>query len=474
MVKTRIVIGGISHESNTFNMTRTRLEDFKIICGNDLLRDEAAIFLSRKDVEVIPTLYAKALPSGPVEKTAYIHMKEDLLRRIEETGRIDGVCLFLHGAMEVDEIGESESDLVKSIREIVGEETLISVSLDLHGNISRELIEFTDILTAYRTAPHIDSLETRKRAASLLVECFRRKIKPKPVIVKPPVILPGEFVVTDIEPASSLYSKLRELDESPSVLNSSLLVGMAWADTPSTSASVIVVAKEKKCKEAYEKACELARSYWEKREEFHLEVESGTIEETVRMAKASSKKPVFISDSGDNVTAGAAGDIPIFVEHLLSMNVTDAVVGGIIDPEAVKLCREAGVGSRLRIEIGGKIDRINGYPIDVEGRVVSITGDGAVFRAGGIDILLTERRIPWTTVENFKAFGVDPRDYKIVVVKKGYLTADLRRVAALSLIALSPGCTNLRIDQLDYKKITRPIYPLDKDFHWEPEEYQER
>jgi len=333
-----IAVGGISHETNTFSTLPTGFEAFKILRGKDLFRDEAVKFLLRSGVDVIPTIYASALPSGLVEKDAYLQLKKELLRRIENAGRVDGVCLFLHGAMEVEGIGDGESDLVKSVREIVGGEVLISVSLDLHGNISPELLEFADILTAYRTSLHVDSIETKVRAASLLVKCIKNGVKPIPVMVKPPVLLPGEFVVTDVEPALELFHKLREIDQSPCVLNSSLLVGMAWADTLNAGASVIVVAKDEECrKEAYLKACDLAMKYWDKREEFHLEVASGSIDETIKIAKHSPKKPVFISDSGDNVTAGAAGDIPLFVERLLSLDVTNAVVGGIVDSDAVAL-----------------------------------------------------------------------------------------------------------------------------------------
>ncbi|MFQ6096037.1 MAG: M81 family metallopeptidase, partial [Candidatus Bathyarchaeia archaeon] len=344
----RIIVGGISHETNTFNTSPTRLEAFRILRGKELYRDEAIKSLLRSGIHVIPTMYASALPSGLVEKDAYIHLREDLLGRIEAAGRFDGICLFLHGAMEVEGIGDGESDLVKTVRETLGEDVLISVSLDLHGNISPELLDSADMLTAYRTAPHVDSVETKVRAALLLVNCIKKKTKPISVIVKPPVLLSGEMVVTNVEPASGLYRKLREIDQSSCVLNSSLLVGMAWADTPNAGASVIIVAEREDCwDEAYEKACELAMDYWEKRSEFHLEVASGSVDETIRMAEAYPKKPVFISDSGDNITAGAAGDIPLFVDRLISLDVTDAVVGAIVDPGAVSLCKKAGVGNSL-------------------------------------------------------------------------------------------------------------------------------
>ncbi|MEM0501758.1 MAG: M81 family metallopeptidase [Ignisphaera sp.] len=464
----RIALGGIGHESNTFSPLHTTIEDFDVVRSDGLLEDEVARFLIDEGVEVTPTIYAWALPSGIVSRNAFLQLEGELLKALESAGRVDGVCLFLHGAMEVEGIGDGETHLLKQIREIVGWRTVVSVALDLHGNLNPQLVEYADILTAYRTAPHVDVVETRLKAAKLLLNSIKTGIKPISTIVKPPVLLPGEYVVTSIEPAASIYQSLEEIDRKPGVVDSSMLVGMAWADTPHAGASAIVVSDGKNEGEAYEAACKLAKSYWDKRREFRLEVEAGEIDEVVRIAKNSTKRPVFISDSGDNVTAGAPGDVPIAIERLLDLKVGDAVVAGIYDPEAVQLCREAGLGGSVKTSIGGKIDRVNGYPVEVIGRVVNLIDGGAVLRVDGIDILLASRRRGWTSLDIFREFGVDPTERKIVVVKLGYLTPDFRRIAKLALIALSPGCTNLVVEKLRYERVRRPIYPLDKDFSWEP------
>lgn len=465
----RIVVGGISHETNTFNPVRTGLEAFKIQRGKSLLEDDAVRPLLASGIDVIPTVSAAAAPSGLIEREAYMQLKEELLGRIQAAERVDGILLFLHGAMEVEGVGDGETDLVKSIRQIVGSDILISAGLDLHGNITPELVSLADILTAYRTAPHIDVLETRVRAAELLAYCIRRGIRPVSVMVKPPVLLPGEMAVTNVEPAASLYRKLPEISRSERVLDSSILVGMAWGDAPNAGASVIVVAEDRDCTdEAYRKALDLAWEIWNERGKFCLDTPSGSIDETIEIACSYPRKPVFISDSGDNITGGAAGDVPLFVERLIALNAEDAVVGGIIDPAAVALCEEAGVGNRLKVEIGGKLDRVNGLPLEIEGRVTNISDGGVVVRIEGVDVILTTHWQAFTTLEDFRSYGIDPQEKQIVVVKQGYLFPELRRVAAFSLMALSPGFTDLQLGQLDYKSIRRPIYPLDKDFTWEP------
>jgi len=465
----RIAIGGIAHETNTFNTMPTGLEAFEIQKEQDLLRDDAVKALTQDGIEVIPAIYAAAPPSGLIPKDVYLHLREELLRRVEAAGKLDGVCLFLHGAMEVEEIGSGETDLVDSIRQIVGDDALISASLDLHGNIAPELSKSADILTAYRTAPHIDVSETKVKAASLLVECIRNKLKPVSVTVKLPMLLPGEMAVTGIEPAFSLYRKLHGIDQFSYVLDSSLLVGMAWADTPNAGVSIIVVAKDKDYSDrAYEKACNLARKCWARRAEFHLDAPSGLIDDTIRIAKSHPKRPIFISDSGDNITGGAAGDIPLFVERLIASQAKEAVVAGILDPSAASLCKYKGVERRLRVEIGGKLDKMNGYPLEVEGRIINASSDGAMIRTDGIDVILTAHWQAFTTLDSFMSYDIDPLEHRIIVVKQGYLFPELRRVAAFHLMALSSGFTNLQLDQLDYRNVIRPIYPLDKDFSWKP------
>ena len=468
----RIVVGGISHESNTFNPMPTKLDSFKIIEGEELFRFEPARTLKKIGVEVIPTLYARALPSGVVDGEAYTTMRDEILHRVDEEmskGGVDGVCLVLHGAMTVEGIGCGELDLLRAIREITGYEVPISASFDLHGNIPTEMLNEINIMTAYRTTPHTDVSQTRIKAAKLLVEAVRTGRRPRPALVKPPILLPGEYVITDIEPAKGLYEMLSAIDSEPGIMDSSLFVGMAWADVPHASATAIAIAEKEAGEDldkAWNGAYQIARAYWERRRELQLEVEAYPPEEAVRIAKASRERPTFISDSGDNITAGAGGDVPIIAEELISAGVKDAVVGCIIDEEAVRLCRKAGVGAELRLRIGGKLDEINGYPLNVKGRVMGITGEGAVLRVDGVDIILTEGRMAFVTPEDFERFGIDPKERKIVAVKLGLLTAELKRIAARSIMALTPGFTNLIMKRLNYKNLRRPIFPLDEDLEW--------
>jgi microcystin degradation protein MlrC len=268
---------------------------------------------------------------------------------------------------------------------------------------------------------------------------------------------------------------LDEIDAVEGILTSSLLIGCAWTDSPYTSTSVIVTAESDK-QLAQKWATRLAEQVWKRREEFKIDVETASVDDAISRALEATESNVFISDSGDNITAGGAGDIPLFAEKLLQANALDAVVAGIADPEAVARCVAAGEGASLTVEIGGKLDRINGRPLNVTGKVIHFSphpSEGkqpslAVLHVEGVDIVLTSTRQGFTTLESFHRVGIDALKRKIVVVKLGYLFPQLRDNAPRAIMALSPGFTDLRMEMLPFQRVRRPIFPLDRGFIWRP------
>lgn len=457
----RLAICGISHESNSFSTMRTELGNFHVLRGEEMLREE--FWGSFEGVEWVPTLVAGASPHGLVSKDTYLKLKEELINRLSDNLPVDGVYMSLHGAMEVEGIGDGESDLVGNVREVVGPDVPITASLDLHGNIAPAFAEATNVLTAMRTSPHVDGYETRKRAVEHLIRCVKEGIRPANVLIKLPLLLPGEFTVTEIEPTRSLYAKLWDIESEEGILDASILIGCAWTDSPYTSVSVIVVVEDDR-QRAYERAKTLAGEIWERREEFGTEVETAPVEESVRRAMREQIRPVVISDSGDNVTAGGAGDTTVFLEKLLEAGATDAVVAGITDPEAVNICTQAAAGSEITLKVGGKLDRINGYPLEVTGLVEHVDPPSlAVLRLGGVRVILISERRAFSELRSFERTRINPLEQRIIVVKIGLLFSEIRDIARKAIMALSPGFTSLSLEKLPYKRIKRPIFPLDRD-----------
>ena len=466
----KIAFGGLKHESNGFANFNTELEDFKIMRG----RDSIPLFLRKTfpNICFIPTLYARALPGGIVSRKAYEELRNELLFRLENSLPIDGIYLDLHGAMRIVGIDSGEVDLLNRIRDIVGWDIPIALSLDLHGNISPKLLELVDIITAYRTAPHIDWEETCLRAMMTLIRVLRKNIKPIRSIVKIPFILPGEWAVTYTEPAKTLYNKLVEYESNPYIIDTSLLIGCMWSDSPFSNMSIIFIGRERE-----DIVSKLAEKYgeevWSRRKEFGFEVDALSIEDSLDKAIKLPGKPIFISDSGDNITAGAAGDTNICLSKAIERRCKNVLIAGIFDRDAVEKCFEKGTGSSIRLEVGGKIDNVNCKPIQINGRIINlkISSDGTkltLLRINGIDVILTSRRKTFHMLRDFYEIGVDPRDYKIVVVKIGYLVPSLRILAYKNILALTPGFTDQVIERLKFKNIKRPVYPLDEDFSWTP------
>jgi microcystin degradation protein MlrC len=306
----------------------------------------------------------------------------------------------------------------------------------------------------------------------MLVQCLRKGIRPERLFIPIPVALVGEKTSTEWEPGMSLYATLKEVDPVPGVMDASIFVGYAWADEPRVHAAITLTGTDRTVMER--EGAMLARKYWDVREQFGFGVPAGSIDETIRWALDAPEKPVFISDSGDNPTAGGVGDLPLFLERLLALKVTDAVVASLVDPAAVVACYNAGGGTEIKVSLGGKMDTIHAKPLPVTGRVkfVHQTDDlndrQAVLDIGGVLVILTQRRRTYHYIVDYQRLGIEPSEHKMVVVKIGYLEPELKQAARRAFLALSDGAVNQDIERLPFKRIGRPMFPLDRDMRWQP------
>jgi len=463
----KIAVGGFGHESNTFSTIPTRYEDLRFARGEELIAAE--IWRQVRDGhEIVPLVRAWAQPSGPVTPDCYRRVADELLSGLEKSLPLDAVFLSLHGAMEVEGLGDGEGELLREIRGLVGEDVFIAGTLDLHGNLSGEFVRRCNLLTALRTAPHRDSRETELRGVRLTMACLQEGLRPITELIKLPLLLPGESAVTEVEPARSLYARLPDIDAQPGILASSLLIGCAWTDSPHTSVSVLITGTDAAA--VRRQALELAEEIWRVRAEFGPDVPTAEIDEAIRMALEAPQRPVFLSDSGDNTTAGGAGDSPFVLERLVALGVKDAVMAGICDPAAVQRCEQAGERNGVDLVIGGKLDQQFAQPFAARATVRRVVrtdrGPRAVVDIEGVTTVLQTDRAAFTCLRDFEELGIDPGRKKIVVVKVGYLFSELRDFAPKSIMALTPGFADQRLDRLPYRKLRRPIYPLDPQTTW--------
>ena len=478
----RIAIAGIAIESSTFSPAKTHEEAFHarykdgIYFQYPFLAETADL---RKRAVWFPTVRGHALPGGIVTREAYESLLGKTLKLLEENLPYDGLFLDIHGAMSVEGIDDPEGDFIIRIREVVGKETMISTSMDLHGNVSRRLAENSDLITCYRMAPHEDAMDSKKRAATNLVERLESGMgKPKyKAWVKVPILLPGEKTSTRVEPGKSLYAKVQPLTEDEGVIDAAIWMGYPWADEPRNHGVVMAVGDDEQKVGAV--AEELASTFWQVRKDFEFVAPTTTLHESIQTAIASKDQPFFISDMGDNPTAGGAGDVTWTLNEILNhkdLNTNKSlqiIYASIPGPALIKEAMAVGVGGKVSAYVGAEVDDRYAPPLKLTGTVETIKeGDKnaeveVVVKVDNFHIIVTKKRKPYHYEKDFTELNLDIRNADIVFVKIGYLVPELYDIQKGWLMALTPGGVDQDLKRLEYKRIQRPMFPID-EFETEP------
>lgn len=437
------------------------------------------------DIEAVPLFWATALPGGIMTAEAYDMVKAKTLDLLSTAGELDGVLVVNHGALEVENLdADADSDFVGAIRALMGPDMPIGVSLDLHGDMTPQLLEAGTVFSVLRTAPHRDDKSTGYRAADQLIKVLRTGIKPKKVAVSLPILIPGETAVTSASPARGLYGSLPQYDAVPGIMEANILVGFAWNDRPWTKCTAFAVAEED-ASLARSQAVKLAQSIWDAHEQFILRMETAEVAEGLKRALTSPQRPVYVSDSGDNTTAGAAGELTTVLQAALDLGANeDIIVAGITAPEAVSRLVAAGVGAEVELVLGDehmsrpKTERRVKVRVEACAEELDLGGfqpyrskdaAWAKVRIGNVVATFHAQPIGITTPEHFQAMGIDPVAHKIYVVKLGYLHPRLEDIMARHILLLSDGTSQLDMSRLEWKRLSRPTWPLDRNFEWTPE-----
>ena len=322
----RVAIGGISHESSTFSTVPTTLDDFELrslAVGGDLLdrftgtKTPVGGFIDAArdaDYTVVPTMFASATPGGPVtaEATRVLTSKlVDGLRSALNDGPLDGVMLALHGAMVSELDDDGESYILRAVRQVVGPDLPVIVELDLHGNITQEMVDLCTMPVAYDEYPHTDPYERGYEIGLLMARILRSGVKPTPAIVKIPILASLQRQFSHAEPMLTVKHLARDIENQRGVLNVSYLPGFAWADIEPNTFSVIVTTDDDR-QRAIELANQLANHIWDHREDFI--VRPTPVDEAVHTAMNALNGPVVLADIGDNPGGGAPADGTVLLE----------------------------------------------------------------------------------------------------------------------------------------------------------------
>lgn len=394
----------------------------------------------------------------------------------------DAFWFYNHGACSVDGVADPEGEFMEKVRSVIGNDVLVTTTMDLHGNASWLVALNSDLITTYRKAPHDDSRESHRRGVvNLLDRLTSGKGRPAyKAWVAVPVLVSGEWSSTRAEPAKSLYAMVPEVEAMPGVIDAGIWIGYVWGDDRRNQGVVMVYGDNKAQVEAGAK--KLAQKFWNIRRQFTLEAPGHPLEKCLDLALASDKKPFFISDMGDNPGGGGSGEVTWTLARVLkrpelqSPNGKSLLYCSIPGSEMVEAARKAGVGGHAEGYVGAMTDNSYEPPVKLSGTVVYVSpaqdetqaadnapyrrrNNIAIIKTGSIYVVVgTSSPTP-----NLEGTGIDPREMDIVMVKQGYLVNQWYNMKADWVMALTRGGVDQDFQKLPYKNIIRPMFPLDPD-----------
>jgi len=480
------------HESNTFCPQMTTLIQFMdsgIHIGEDIVSSHrgSRSFIGgvidaaeELGVELVPTLYASTSPYGVVEKEAFTYLLNQLCVRMEQANNVDGVVLCLHGGMVAENAMDPEGDILARVRQIVGKDTSITCTLDMHCNVSQRMIDNCDAFFVNNENPHMDSYDRGVEAAKALYDIVEGRIEPLMALRKPGMLPPTLHVNPPHSgPLVEIFNRAFEMEENPRVINVNICAGFPWSDVPDAGMSVVTVVDGDQ-KLADELAEELSQMLWEARHEFIPSLMNP--DEAVEKAMQAEEGPVILADVADNPGDGTTQDSTAVLDSLIRHGAKDAVLAVINDGDALEACTAAGVGGEVTLDLGCKA-RLFGDPVHLTGKVKTITdgslshrsslygefdiqiGRTAVLETGGIEIIITERRNVPMVSELFWRHGIDPSTKKIIVVKtfRMHLEPKYKLFAKKIIEVDAPGQASVDMKNFNWTKIPRPMYPIDCD-----------
>ena len=516
----RFAILGISHETNTFSIVPATYEEFE---KSGILRgDQIADRYAKSDHTIAGYLqgaeelgfdaellmHGRTGPIGTITKDAYDRLSTEMLGMLSDQGPWDGVLIANHGAAVSEEFPDMDAEFTRAVREVVGPDVPVGITLDMHANISKGTVANTDVCIVWRTCPHLDTKLRGRKTAELIYRAAKGEINPVQFIEMPPMLVNIVKQFTGQEPMKGLVDDCVLANEQPGILDTSISEGYPYADVEEMGMSWIAIT-DGDIGLAEKTAKDMAAKAWTKRIDLNRQVPS--IEEALTQANEryvgpkpdgvenfvpddgsalaeaepsnhSHLGPIVLMDVGDNIGGGSSADSTHILKVAKEMRI-EGYLQSLYDPESVEACVTAGTGAEISLEVGGKTDDMHGEPILVVGTVGVIDdgpyeetrpthGGGRYYDDGkrvlfstvdGMTILLTSRRSGNTARQQMYSMGIRPEDYRIVVAKGvSSPRPAYQPIAAEIIIVNSPGVTSADLDTFEFKRRRVPLYPFEE------------
>jgi microcystin degradation protein MlrC len=483
-----IAVGGFQHETNTFAPHLATWEAFERADSWPALTTGEALFATMDGLNIplpgfierarqdghrlLPLCWCSAEPSSFVTREAFERVAEIICAPLRAARHLDAVYLDLHGAMVAEHFEDGEGELLRRVRAIVGPSMPVVMSLDLHANVTRGMLEHCDAMTIYRSYPHLDMAATGARAYDLLLPLLAGR-KLYKVMRKLPFLLALTSQCTDFDPCRSIYAQLPQAGAASGVGSVDFAAGFPPSDIDECGPAVVAYgADEAAVEAAAEQVCQQILAA---EAEFHVELLDADTAVLRAMANASDK-PVVLADAQDNPGAGGTADSTGLLAALVRNRAQQAIIAMLYDPEIAELAQQAGIGAEFDAALGGKSGAQGIEPYHGRFRVEALGDGNFIFtgamnlnsqaRLGNMALLrvvdeLSEVRVVVGSSRSqcldqamIRHVGVEPSAQRIVAVKSSvHFRADFDPIAAETLVVIAPGVNYCKFDDLHYRNL---------------------
>ena len=487
----RAVVAMMQHETNTFSPVPTPFSRFgspDVPTGREVYRrfkgtgTGIGAFLDVADeasMEVVTPIAGNAAPSGPVACDAYKTLCDAIVEAVQDG--CDVCFLDLHGAMVTETTDDGEGSLLRRLRH-AAPDVPIAISLDLHANVTPEIVDNTDVIVGYKTYPHLDMYEAGQHAGRIMLQALDRKVTPVMAWGQRPILAQTLRMGHDDEPMGSMIAMARKAEEE-GLLAASVFGGFPLADFHNAGLSVVTVA-DGEHGAAQEVAERLLSEAWRRRDEWLFTAEP--LEHAIARARQMEVGPVILLDHADNAASGGTQDTIAVLREVMRQGLENVAVFGICDAAAVDAMTTAGVGNEVTIELGGKVDMPEigrtGESLTVTGRVRSLTdgeftvtvpmgrgttvsmGRSGVLQIGNVEVVIITHQTEPHDPGCLRSVGIEPLDKRYIILKSRiHFRAGFSDIAAAEVACNGVGVTSSDNSLFAFRKVRRPIFPLDPD-----------
>lgn len=486
----RILIADCKQEISSFNPLPSHYENFLIHHGEGLygqrgknqeLGGALAVFEARPDIEIVPTICARSGSAGQLSAEGWKKLSEEILAAIfAKLDRIDGIYVSLHGAMGADGELDPEGYLLEKLRERVGPDMPIVISLDLHGILTDRMLRNVDGFAIYWTYPHVDFADTGRRAAELLLKLMAGGIRPIAARVIIPALVRGDELITKTGCYGELLAECRRLEEEGRALAAGIMIGNPFTDVPELCSQVLILTDGDR-ETAEREAIRLAEEFWPLR--FRMQGKLVPLDRAIAQAR-SIDGPVIFTDAADATSSGASGDSNAILAALRAAGYGKRVLAQIVDAPAAAAAHKAGVGATIEVTLGGSIDPARFPPMKVKAKVKLLSdgeaaletmkaplsaGPTAVLTWENVTVVVMSRSVSLFDRAMYYANGIDPTDFDLIVVKSPHTEFHMfDQWCARNFNIDAPGATSANLKSLGHTICARPVYPLDEGVTFAP------